>query len=1116
MGQSVFAQSNLKITQGPILKNKVAKDNVFALFDDSTSIQKDIVYVSEHFNGYGSPRCEKPVNWAQIKQRPKYQNGRYYDPFVSGAYVPYDPLNKHKNYDGSIYVEQCSQINRGVAFGGLLKQFILYFNQSYLLGFGSTGQDYSAALSLNLDKSKEYAVVLNPVDDLSKYTNQQWSGLNFKISSTFNVNAMQNSWSPIFPALYNLSLYFRGHPLPVKMEHTTTGYKYKEYATPLKYRCAQNKIMLFTDGRPNRSYIDIFAGNDTHSLPSSLQSKLIFAESKVLNNGNLTITDTYPSLKATDLSNFFQNPNTQFAYIEDGYTGSEDGKVYDDSKLDRNRFDNATHKVYQKIFQGWMTQNLLDGHNAKNKPRTDLNGKQWSGTFSVPQTLSVNGIFFGNNPSKPLTNLIKETEGRQITQHGIDVNNMLEEISSELLGNQDRFTNGRPIEDQYMRTPDTIRYVFTHNIASNAGNIRAYQLEKRGSNFQWEDKPVWNMSQRSHPLDGRFMTMNYKNGSNPTPEQLSVDSVNFLYQDLYKKDISSEYLLWLEGISVFENVDNTVKTQFKPRHSMIGPIVNSAPAFLAKDREYINLNFFSDTLKNEFSQYVLAKANQMDSELLIVNANDGLVHFVKTDRKNQLPLGNGGVRTAAYFPGFLATRLPSIVDLDKPFAYSMDGAVGLFEFKGKDGNIQTVGLSGMGGGGKGIVGYQLLKMRGRTLDTSIQPLFEIVNEDGFKYKTDKFSDLGYTYSDFAFFNPSFNGSKNAGQGIAIFGNGLGEKESSLYVIDVENGKFLRKIELSSNGGGALTPALALTEDKDTGFQKIKYLVVGDQSGRLYKVDFTRGNVLNSVNLTVLYEPTAQGEKLFEHPITTKPFLYENKELEQEWVYFGTGRKVDQALDRGNASKHQQYFIAAPVNNPIALNNLNEIDFRISSNIVYLTNSQQKSEKGWYLKLAEGAYDLGNRLVYQPGMTKNGDIVFSTWGISEGDDSDFCSADIGSGLQIALNAETGEIGSFNSQGINVAGVQNRLTAPTLPSGSSITYQGYLGGQLDHGSMSTLDLEYIDRLNSQYSDTSHGVDAKHLSRCLATTNGESDKEMIEFCHDFEPKPLIKRRLSIQQLF
>ncbi|GAA5100766.1 PilC/PilY family type IV pilus protein [Wohlfahrtiimonas larvae] len=1118
LGQSVFAQSqlNIEITQGSILKNKDAKDNVFALFDDSASIQKDVVYVSEHFYGYGSPECEKPADWSAIKSSAKYRDGNYYDPFSSGNYIPYDPLNKHKNYQGTIYIEKCQKINRGVAFGGLLKQFILYFNQGYLLGFGSTGKDYSAALALNPDPNKKYSVILNPVDDLSQYTNKQWSELNEKITNTFNVEQMKNAWSPIFPALYNVSLYFRGHPVPMTIEHTTTGYKYQEYKTPLKYRCAANKIVLFTDGRPNRSYVDVFASNDTASLPSSLQSKLIFAESKAWNNGKLVILKSYPSLKATSLSNFFQNPNTQFAYIEDGYTGSEDGLVYEDSKLDRNRYKNATHPVSQNVFQGWMKQDLLAGHNVNNRPSMDLGGKSWTDNLSVPQTLSVNAVFFGKNPTVPLKNLITATDGKHITKQNLDVNSVLEDVSSILSSDgQDRFTNGMPIEDQYMRTPNTIRYVFTYNLASNSGNIHAYTMNRQGT--AWQDQPVWNMNQRSYPLNGRFLTMSYKSPLNPVSEQLSVESLNKIYKERYQTDLSDAYLLWLEGISVFANTGSTTQTQFKPRHSIIGPIVNSEPAFLAKDREYINLNFFSEALKREFTQYVMAKANQMDNELLVVNANDGMVHFIKTDRKHNLSLENGGVRSAAYFPGFLAARLQEIVNLDQPFTFTMDGAANIFEFKGKNGNIKAVGLSGMGGGGKALVGYQLLHLKGNKLDTTIQPLFEIVNEDNFKYQTQGFQNLGYTYSGFAFFNRSLNGSKNAGQGVAVFGNGIGAQKSILYFIDVETGELLKQVTLSDNGGGASTPALSLMKDESTGFQQLKYVVVGDQSGRLYRVDFSQNGALGSASTpVVIYDPNAQGHRFFDHPITTKPFLYMNQELEQEWVYFGTGRKVSKDLDRGTLSKRQQYFIAAPVHNPISLSSIKEIKFRISSNIVSLNSNSQKPNQGWFLKLSTGNKDLGNRLVYQPGMTKNGDIVFSTWGITEGDDLDSCSADTGSGLQIALNAETGEIGSFNHRGTNVAGVYDALTAPTLPSGSSITYQGYLGGQMDHGSMSTLDLSDIDELNKKNLNTSHGLEQDHLSECLATTNGEVDREISEFCHNFTPRVLIKKRLSIQQLF
>ena len=1111
-----FSQGQVsEVGKRPIFEPKQAKHNVFGLFDDSASIQNDTVFVSEHFDGYGLPVCQKPSDWESIKRLPQYQDGNYYDPFAIGFYVPYDPLNKHTNYDGTIYIEKCLEINRGIAFKNFLKQFLYYFSQEYLLGFGSTGKDYTATLSLAVDQQNEYSVILGAVSDLSK-NNTRWDQINAAIEKTFDINKMQNAWSPIFPALYNLSLYFRGHPIPVSMDHTTTGYKYKQYDSPLKYRCAKNEVVLFTDGKPNRSYVDVFAKSDAEKLPLNLASNLILAETKAWNNGQLVILNSYPSLYATDLSNYYQNPQTQFAYIQDGYTGSEDGLTYSDtSKLDRNRYDNAKYQIDSFIFQDWIKQDLLSGHNPHNKPSSDASNKAWQSNLSIPQEINIKGVIFSNKPSTQLLDVIKSTGGEYLSKQTFDTNRILEQIEMMISGTDERFTNGRAIEDQYYRTPDTIRYVFTNNINTNAGNILAYTLKKNGSGAEWSKVPEWSMNQRSYPLNGQFFTMNY---ANKTMGRLTKGNINKIYKEKYGEEVKDEYLHWLYGISVFNGTKNAQKAFHKPRHSIIGPVVNSSPAFFAKDREYINLNFVSSPLKAEFEEYVKEKSKQMKNELLVVNANDGMIHFVKTDRSDELSQGNGGVRAAAYFPGFLAARLKEIAELDKPFAYTMDGVVDIFEFKGKDGGIQAVGLSGMGGGGKGVVGYRLLKMQNKKIDNQITPLFELVNEDGFAENSKNFKNLGYTYSGFAFFNQADSERRGAGNGVGVFGNGVATKISSLYFIDLENGELLKEVVLNSEGGGASTPSLVLEKDNDTGFQKLKYAVVGDQSGRLYKVSFMGGNISSRADVEIMYDPSAQGLRLFDHPITVRPLIHEDPATKQEWVYVGTGRNIDRTLDRGEQSKLQQYFIASPIRDDIHLENMKEVRYSVVSNTVRLLNSIDGSaSNGWYLKLAYTNADMGNRLVYEPGVTTNDDIVFSTWRIVEGDEDDYCSPDSAVGLQFALNAQTGNIGLFKSNGANVAGVEQIVVAPGLPSGSTITYKGYLGGNLDNGSISTLGEKTIDDIkNNVKGITSHGDNDKHLSKCLATTNGEINRKLVEFCHDFMGKSLQQKRLSIQRLY
>lgn len=709
---------------------------------------------------------------------------------------------------------------------------------------------------------------------------------------------------------------------------------------------------------------------------------------------------------------------------------------------------------------------------------------------------------------------MKASGGQHILQKDINTNTIFSNVIKLLERSYalPTYTSGHTIEDQYMRTNDTIRYVFQHNVFSNSGAIEAYTLE---TPTKWKNDATWTTLGTVQPFDGKFVTMAYDSATNKTASPLTLDAIKSAFKSNYNiNQLKINDVNWLYG-SVNMHDDQTFN--YRTRTSPIGPILNSTPAFMAKDREYINLNFMSDERRAEFENYIQQKANNLDSELLITGTNDGLIQFIRTERKNQLSNQRAGARKAAYFPGFLAARLLNITQISTPSRLTMDGVTNIFEFKNKQGDFQAVGLTGMGAGGKGLVGYQLFKAskNGSNPNNDIKPLFEIVNEDKFPFNTPDFSNLGYTYSGFEFFNQSLDSNGNTGRGIAVFGNGYSSGKSSIYIIDVEDGSLIKEIELHANGGGASTPALSLKKG-NSGLHELDYLVVGDQSGRLYKVSFSGTDIATATSaVDIIYQP----EVLFTQPITTKPLLYESSKTKTlpPWVYFGTGRKADTKLDRGPKSKTQQYFIAAPVNNTIDLKNLTEIQYSISNqNIISLTSDTPDAASGWYIPLSSSSNPTGNRIVYSPGATNFGDIVFSTWQLEEGLDNDICVDDIGSGLQFALDADTGKIGKFTSNKTNVAGVRIKDTAPGVPSGSTITYTGHLSGALDHGSASTLSQSIIDTLNKTYDLTSHGKPSDFLKICVATTNGELNNKLIEFCHNLENKVLTPKRLSIQKLY
>ena len=628
----------------------------------------------------------------------------------------------------------------------------------------------------------------------------------------------------------------------------------------------------------------------------------------------------------------------------------------------------------------WNLDLLTD---ATNLGSTDNADQYWDSTGAVDKMpIYLNAITFGSdtssNDQKELKNTVKYSGGVHVealnaTALYVAFHDIFQSIIKTRSGTG-------AVMDQFIQTTNSIRYSTSYIPGDWTGEIIAKAYNSKKKSFS---KIKWSSKDTIKPNDGEFYTSNdgYLNGNYLFNEKVNLDKAN----------IQSSYVKWLKGESP--------KNLRMRNDNLLGAIINSDIAHYANDVPYINLRYMQNNIQKEFINYIKLRREKMKYSLLIAGSNDGLINFIYSDKSN-----TPGRRYVSYFPSFFKDDLADITSIYYTHKFKVDGKTHFFDAIDDD-TFRSLGITSMASGSRGLVGYQLFSAsRDNVEDYSkeFQVNFEITNQ------TKGFENLGYTYSEIDFINHLHNGSPRA---VAIFGNGFGAKTSSIYFIDAVTGTLINEIVLDDDGGGAASPALVVSNNASTGFQKLDALYVGDYSGKLYKIVFSGASSnFDQAEHKVLFD--AGGK---EAPISTRPILHK-PEKDAMWVYFGTGKALekDDISAKALIKNHYVYGIK-DLDKKISASQLHSQNLLKIENIIgnsslqALTTtkhhmSNDENHLGWKLslKIGENNYErviLSPVLVYNPRGTS---LQVSTWSAVLGKENDPCLSDTVMGSLITLN------------------------------------------------------------------------------------------------------------------
>ncbi len=1028
----------------PIFSTPQAKPNIHMVFDDSGSMGARDIMMPEHGYSFGQPVCDRQSDeW----HRERRERGEY-DPFQDGTYKPWDDTKAQNGLIGGKKkpprMMSCIKVTRAQALDNAYRTVMYKYKEKAYLGMSFLWR----TVALDDPNKEPTSLVRLVMDDYSVLSEKDFEDQVIERIGK-EIHAPAGS-TPMYPAAYEAVKLFRGQPLaaeganwfvedsdpaPLISEKCDTKgcyYPYVQFETPLKYRCQENHLIVMTDGVPNTGYAFGMGVGDDIKFVKELDGKLI--ENGVHVSRNVAVN------------------------------GLDIGRLTSGVDL---RY--ATKPIYQN--GQWVEK------------RKDDAGKSWTDELSKSMPITTHSVSLYVDPLDPVyTDMTTATDGMNL---GFGMNEgdaedlvlAFDTIFSSIIKSTSSTmsTNDRKNSEVLDEIPvssggvvdlskvGTIRYDTTYNFNQQMGNIRAMAPYISGHVIvEGEEKPVidvvelWNTDNTIKPEKGNYVTFLDSNGKELT--YLSDEKVRRQFEEIHKADrygeaFNNQYMSWLLSGGTYGG-GNGLRARLRP----MGSITNSDLVLANKDILNINISKdkMSHSLAQELVEYLKYKAKNQPVNYLIVSDNDGFVNFVNAQR-GLTGYETAGARNTAYFPQLLAYRLAEISGENRPATLVLEGKTKLSDVKvyqQSQGNIYaTIGLTSMGSGGKGIVGYRIygapenLKQSTNTeyLD-QVTPLFEITNEGPEKYRTSGFKDLGYTYSGFEVFNQTYNGK---GRAVAIFGNGFGVDKSVLYFIDAYTGEKLHEIILNHNGGGAATPSIVVKASNDG--QALDRIYVGDYSGTLYKINFNGKNLDDdSVTVTALFNASTTPNNEGQSAISVKPLVTQSSGLYR--VAFGTGNASSYKLDRGKNSlvEHNVYNVIdhnntqgsssatvglltkpSTVLSPLlTINDLKvgEVNYAAGSSIDYYSeakhdleitmpesNDQDDNRNGWAMRLVADGHKSGERTIQNAKYdTAGNNIVFVTWGINErgtgyiaGDLYDPCLSDAAFGKVLSFDAKTGK-------------------------------------------------------------------------------------------------------------
>ncbi|WP_095598025.1 pilus assembly protein [Pseudomonas sp. PIC25] len=916
----------------PLYLSSAVSPNVMLLMDDSGSM-RHIIWEQ----GY-----DNDVNYFQGGSVDFWNGSRWQDlASESGTYITKSDMKQ-----GGCATDFSSFRLNGVStkclrfpdpVGGGNTWFVQNYI-AYLVGKYETGTDFTALegfpkdFRMSVAKSVAKNVIANNSSmrfGLFSFIGKTGGELEAAVGSTQStlntkIDALTpNTSTPLAEAYYEVSRYFRG----LSKGSGQTG----TYTSPIQYRCQKNFGIVITDGLP--TYDTTFPSNDPDD-----------------------VADTSASLPNWDglapaTASLTPSPKYSDGYQPQGVTEEDEGYTLYLDDIAKFSYD-------------------IDMMKSGN----DLAGKSYNSLGFVKQNLQTFTVGFAES-NQMLSDAAEYGHGSYYTAN--DADSLAAAMNSALQSIREQTSSASAITANSTRIQeDTLIYQARFNSADWTGEVRAFNVEENGDvgSLAWTTSTqgkIPNASSRN------IFTYNGTSGRSLVWDNLTTDQRESLFKTTSAVTDTEENarlrLGWLRG----ENDGVALGTPYesirlRSRNLPLGDIINSDPKFVGAQNNGYNVPNTDATGEpaDSYFEYLTAKANR--TPLVIVGANDGMVHAFN---------GSTGEEAFAYVPSTLFKKrtispgatpgLIALMESDYDHQFYADGSFGLGDvYNGSAWKTYLAG--GLGSGGRGVFA---LDVTDRASFGAEDVLWEHTAPDSNTTSGSEadWNDLGYVFGE-----PTIARTQND-TWVAIFGNGYASNrgKAALYIVNATTGALIKKIVVSDSDETLNNGLSAVTAFLDAN-RRITYIYGGDIQGNLWKFDLTasnannwEGSLLFQAKKGTVRQPITGKVRVISHPAQGRLVVFGTGK------YLETGDKTNTALqslygiwDRGR-NNDGTVLVSTLVQQTISSETTsNGREFRIVSQ-----NSVDWTTKfGWYLDLRVGTTNAGERVISMPLVNKDRMLV----------------------------------------------------------------------------------------------------------------------------------------------
>ena len=448
--------------------------------------------------------------------------------------------------------------------------------------------------------------------------------------------------------------------------------------------------------------------------------------------------------------------------------------------------------------------------------------------------------------------------------------------------------------------------------------------------------------------------------------------------------LGKQRLKYLSGVRSQEQVNGG---PFRSRPGgILGDIVHSAPVYVGPPNRFYYWGSGSPHSAWTASYTQFKKTYAARRPIVYVGANDGMLHGFRDDT---------GQEVLGFVPSAVFGALNQLTSPNYAHRYYVDSTPTENDvyFTGAA-QWRSVLVGGLGGGGKEI--YALNVTDPSTFTESNAKNLVLWEFTAAKAPPYGDPNLGDTYS-----RPAIV-LLNNGVWAAVLGNGYNSScttqtycgDAMLYVINIETGKLIRKID--TGVGPAQDPTgkdrpdgLATVEpvDADSNYTT-DYVYAGDLYGNLWKFDLSSSDPSQW--------KVAYGQPLFKavdaggnpQPITTRPVVGVNPSGPGFMVYFGTGKYLEKSDAVPDTTTVQSVYGIWDKNEgtltPITRNDLqvqtitDEVtQFGDQLRVVSSNRINWTQQDGWYLDLKSPVSGAQGEMVVTDPTLRSGKLIFTT-------------------------------------------------------------------------------------------------------------------------------------------